>query len=228
MAWLNELPGMGAAEDRAAKAMSFPVGVASPLWLAFGAAASAGVAWWFATRWTRPMNLEAFMGAPKAAPEPATTAVVLELFPKAQPQPKPALEPTPEPLVTLEVAPAPEPIAEAAPQPVPEPAPMIAEAAPAPAPVVAPVIAPVVAKAAPKPKAAPAPAPAPLVPDDLTLIVGIGPKLAAALTERGVVQFAQLAKWTGKDLENIDKDLNLKGRAVRDAWVAQAKRFAAS
>ena len=40
MAWLSELPGMGAAEERTAKALNFPVGAASPLWLAFGAAGS--------------------------------------------------------------------------------------------------------------------------------------------------------------------------------------------
>ncbi|HEX7761304.1 MAG TPA: hypothetical protein VF459_17485 [Caulobacteraceae bacterium] len=220
MAWLNELPGMGAAEDRAAKALSFPVGAASPLWFAFGAAASAGVAWWWATRWARPVNLEALFATPQTTPKPVPTAVVHELFPKLEPVPEPVAEPVVvlevvpefvvEPVVELVPAPIPEPVVEAAPEPIPEPAP-------------APVV---VAAAAPKPKPVPAPPPEPLVPDDLTQIVGIGPKLAAALAERGVVQYAQLAKWTGKDLEKIDKALNLKGRAIRDAWVAQAKRFA--
>jgi large subunit ribosomal protein L21 len=36
------------------------------MWLAFGAAASAGVAWWWMTRWTRATNLEAMAGAAKA------------------------------------------------------------------------------------------------------------------------------------------------------------------
>ena len=63
-------------------------------------------------------------------------------------------------------------------------------------------------------------------PDDLTRLVGIGPKLSAALAERGVTRFAQLAAWTETELAEIDKALDLKGRAVRDAWVAQAKRFA--
>jgi hypothetical protein len=43
------------------------VGVASPLWGYFGAAAVGGVAYWWMTRWTQPVNLEAFFGA-KAAP----------------------------------------------------------------------------------------------------------------------------------------------------------------
>ncbi len=200
MAWLNELPGMGAAEDRAAKAMSFPVGLASPLWLAFGAAASAGVAFWLATRWTRPANLEAMLSPPRRALEPP---VVIELTP--EPEPEAALE------VAIEVAPEPvlEAVAEIAPEPTPEP---------------------VVAEAAPelKPEPAPAPVATPLTPDDLTLIVGIGPKLAAALAERGVTRFSQLAAWGAQDLADVDNALNLKGRAVRDAWVAQARRFAAS
>jgi predicted flap endonuclease-1-like 5' DNA nuclease len=64
-----------------------------------------------------------------------------------------------------------------------------------------------------------------LTPDDLTRMVGIGPKLAAALAERGVTRFEQIARWGEKDLAEIDKALDLKGRAVRDAWVSQAKRF---
>ena len=65
------------------------------------------------------------------------------------------------------------------------------------------------------------------IPDDLTRIVGIGPKLAASLAERGVTTFAQLAAWTDADLAEADAALSLKGRAVRDAWVAQARRFVA-
>lgn len=66
------------------------------------------------------------------------------------------------------------------------------------------------------------------VADDLTRLTGIGPKLAVALAERGVTTFAQIAAWTGKDLDDVDKALSLKGRAVRDAWVSQARRLAAS
>jgi predicted flap endonuclease-1-like 5' DNA nuclease len=68
---------------------------------------------------------------------------------------------------------------------------------------------------------------APLPPDDLTRLVGIGPKLSIALAERGVTRFAHIAAWTAEDLAEIDRALDLKGRAVRDAWVAQAKRFMA-
>ena len=64
-----------------------------------------------------------------------------------------------------------------------------------------------------------------LPPDDLTRLVGIGPKLSIALAERGVTRFADIAAWTEADLAEVDKALDLKGRAVRDAWIAQAKRF---
>ena len=62
--------------------------------------------------------------------------------------------------------------------------------------------------------------------DDLTKLVGIGPKLAASLGELGVTSFAQIAAWTADDLAKFDAALSLKGRAARDAWVAQARRLA--
>jgi predicted flap endonuclease-1-like 5' DNA nuclease len=62
--------------------------------------------------------------------------------------------------------------------------------------------------------------------DDLTRLVGIGPKLAASLADLGVTSFAQIAAWTADDLAKFDTALSLKGRAARGAWVAQARRFA--
>jgi predicted flap endonuclease-1-like 5' DNA nuclease len=204
MAWLNELPGMGAAEDRTAKALSFPVGAVSPLWLAFGAAASAGVAFWWATRWTRPTNLEALGAAVDALPDAPL------LTPAAVKSIEAALDPTPVVEIVLEAAEAiVEPILETVAEPV----------AVAPEPVVEPAPEPIFV-------ATPEVPPVPLADDDLTRIVGIGPKLAAALAERGVTRFAQLAAWGADELAEADAALSLKGRAVRDAWVAQAKRFA--
>ncbi len=62
--------------------------------------------------------------------------------------------------------------------------------------------------------------------DDLTKLVGVGPKLAAALAEQGVTSFAQIAAWTAEDVAKVDAALSLKGRVARDAWIAQARRFA--
>jgi predicted flap endonuclease-1-like 5' DNA nuclease len=75
----------------------------------------------------------------------------------------------------------------------------------------------------PPPKAAPVEN---LAADDLTKLVGVGPKLAAALAELGVTSFAQIAAWTAEDVARFDTALALKGRAGRDAWVAQARRLA--
>jgi predicted flap endonuclease-1-like 5' DNA nuclease len=130
---------------RGEQALRLPLGMASPMWLAFGLAASAAVSWWWMNRWART----GVLAAPTA---PARRPVMLSLVPKV---------------------------------------------------------------------------PAPAARDDLTRLVGIGPKLAAALAERGVTAFAQIAAWTEADLAEIDAALNLRGRASRDDWVGQAKRFAA-
>ena len=122
-----------------------------------------------------------------------------------------------------------EPAAKSAPQPVE----LVAEPEPAPEPVVETAITPepvveAVAESAPaatEPEAKPVEV-EPLVADDLTVMTGIGPKLSAALAERGVTRFAQIAAWSAADLATIDAALSLKGRAVREAWVAQAKRLA--
>ena len=86
-------------------------------------------------------------------------------------------------------------------------------------------------EAAPEPfaevLAALAPEPvAPMSPDDLTTLTGVGPKLAAALAERGVTRFAQIAAWTEEEIAGLDKELKLMGRIGREAWVAQASRLA--
>ena len=62
--------------------------------------------------------------------------------------------------------------------------------------------------------------------DDLTQLVGVGPKLAASLAELGVTRFSEVAAWDAEALARFEKALNLRGRAERDAWVAQAKRLA--
>jgi predicted flap endonuclease-1-like 5' DNA nuclease len=172
---------------RARTAMIVPLGAASPLWFAYGAAASAGAAWWWMTRWAKPINAEAVAAAVSNALE--ARASVVEIL--AEYEHELELETAKIAADTIETfSHATEPTAMA---PLP-----------------------------------PVAAPAPLAPpDDLTVLVGIGPKLAQGLADIGVTRFAQIAAWTLSDLANVDETLGLKGRAVRDAWVAQAKRLAA-
>jgi len=173
MAWSYDFP---KAEAGAERALRLPMGVASPLWAVFGAAAGVGIAYWWMTRWTRMVNIEALAGA---APKPVT---------------------------------APEPIAIAA-----ESAIVVEETVAE----IAEDIAETVVAAAELALAEP-----PAAADDLTRMTGVGPKLSLALAERGVTRFAQIAAWTADDLAAYDAALALKGRAVREAWVAQAKRLA--
>jgi hypothetical protein len=122
------------------------VGAASPLWAYFGAAAAGGVAFWWMTRWARPVNLEALFAA-AAAPvaEPVLEAVeavaelppvIAELLPP-EPAPIPVAEAEPDLAAESDAPAEPAPILEAAPEPVIEAAaePVI-EATPEPAPVV--------------------------------------------------------------------------------------------
>ncbi len=65
------------------------------------------------------------------------------------------------------------------------------------------------------------------VPDDLTRIVGIGPKLASMLNGMGIYHFDQIANWTDSNLAWVDANLSaFKGRAIRDKWVEQARNIA--
>ncbi|MDB5431463.1 MAG: hypothetical protein JWP35_2579 [Caulobacter sp.] len=191
------------------KAISLPLGMASPLWFAFAGAAATGAAFWWMSRWANPTNLEALAGWTTKTADTAVEAAEVTAETVQEAVAEPALE------AVMEFAPEPvaETLAALAPEPVAEP---IAEATPE-----------LVVEAAPEPEPAPAPAPA-ILPDDLSRIVGIGPKLSIALAERSLTTFAQLAALTTDDLAQLDKALDLKGRAVRDAWVAQAARFAES
>src|SRR5580698_7440712 len=85
MAWLNEFPDLKTARERAETAFYAPIGMMSPLWIAFGAAASAGAAFWLMTRLAKPVNIEAEMAHPSETPtleeaqvEPGAPSVVDE------------------------------------------------------------------------------------------------------------------------------------------------------
>jgi predicted flap endonuclease-1-like 5' DNA nuclease len=204
-------------------------GAASPLWLMFGGAAMAGATWWWwSARWREAVNVEALM-APTLAPSLA------EAVPTPEPvalSPEPAIEVpidpvTEAPILTSFALETPEPVtaaaaATAATETVAEAVQETLDTAQAVAtetkeslealsePIVEAVIE--TAKSAG---------------DDLTLLVGIGPKLAASLADLGVTRFSEIAAWSPEDLADFDAKLSLKGRAERDAWVAQAKRLAA-
>lgn len=198
MSWLQAPDGERADVERALRA---PIGAASPLWWAFAATAGAGVAYWWMTRWTRPINLEAGFGAapviaPVADPVLIEAAETYELMPEAIAD---VIDTPAGEETQAEIAAQAQTVADEA---VAEAAELITEAKEEVAAFVE------------------------TVADDLTRLVGIGPKLAVGLAERGVTQFAQIAAWGQEELSRFDTELSLKGRAVRDAWVAQAKRFA--
>ena len=61
-------------------------------------------------------------------------------------------------------------------------------------------------------------------PDDLKLIVGVGPVLERMLHNLGVATFRQIARWTERDVAEFDAKLpEFPGRIVRDQWVTQAR-----
>lgn len=61
-------------------------------------------------------------------------------------------------------------------------------------------------------------------PDDLKLIVGVGPVLERLLHSLGVATFRQIAHWTERDVAEFDTKLaEFPGRIVRDQWVTQAR-----
>lgn len=83
------------------------------------------------------------------------------------------------------------------------------------------------AEKAPKAKAAKL-ASASLIPDNLELIKGIGPKVNNLLKGLGVTSFVQVASWTAADVADIDARLGaFAGRITRDNWIDQAQLLAA-
>lgn len=165
------------ARETAERAWRAPIGWMSPFWLSYGAAVSAGAAWWWMNQLSRPANLEAAHG------DAAVAAAKL--------QEAAALQETAQRSADAPIRPV---------EPVSQSKGVEAKA----------VIAPTIAE----------------TPDDLTRLVGVGPRLSAALAQRGVTRFAQIAAWTDQEIAELDRALSLKGCVSRHAWVAQARRFA--
>ncbi len=64
----------------------------------------------------------------------------------------------------------------------------------------------------------------PGTPDDLKLIVGVGPVLERMLHQLGVTTYRQIARWTERDIDEFDARLpEFPGRIRRDTWVTQAR-----
>ena len=169
MAWLDVVQDEVAVRARLERALQAQLGMLSPLWVAFGAATGAGVAWWWLTHWATPINLEAVMAQP-----PEMSAVV-----EAPPA---AIDPG-----QIEALNSSESDAD-------EPRPGHEEMETA--------------------------------ADDLTRLAGVGPKIAMALEARGVTRFAQLAAWSEADLSTFASESNLKGRALRNDLIEQARKLA--
>jgi predicted flap endonuclease-1-like 5' DNA nuclease len=65
---------------------------------------------------------------------------------------------------------------------------------------------------------------APGSPDDLKLIVGIGPVIERMLYQLGIGTYRQIARLSERDIDDIDARLpEFPGRIRRDGWVTQAR-----
>ena len=63
-------------------------------------------------------------------------------------------------------------------------------------------------------------------PDDLKLIVGVGPMLERMLQQLGVTTYRQIARWSERDIDDYDAKLpEFPGRIRRDGWVTQAREL---
>jgi predicted flap endonuclease-1-like 5' DNA nuclease len=63
-------------------------------------------------------------------------------------------------------------------------------------------------------------------PDDLKLIVGVGPVLERMLQQLGITTYRQIARWSERDIGEFDAKLpEFPGRIRRDAWVTQAREL---
>jgi predicted flap endonuclease-1-like 5' DNA nuclease len=63
-------------------------------------------------------------------------------------------------------------------------------------------------------------------PDDLKLIVGVGPVLERMLHQLGVTTYRQIARWSERDIDEFDARLaEFPGLIRRDGWVTQAREL---
>ncbi|NNF79385.1 MAG: EAL domain-containing protein, partial [Rhizobiales bacterium] len=67
----------------------------------------------------------------------------------------------------------------------------------------------------------------PVVPDNLSLISGIGPTMASDLKGLGIVSFQQLADLSDEDADNVNQQTGFPGRVEREEWREQARELMA-
>ena len=73
---------------------------------------------------------------------------------------------------------------------------------------------------------APSPLMGPGAPDDLKMVVGVGPVLERMLHQLGVGTYRQIARWSERDIDEFDAKLaEFPGRIRRDGWVNQAREL---
>lgn len=64
--------------------------------------------------------------------------------------------------------------------------------------------------------------------DDLTLILGVGPRIQEVLNGIGIHHFDQISIWTPANVAWIDQYLSFDGRVEREDWVGQARKLVES
>ena len=70
---------------------------------------------------------------------------------------------------------------------------------------------------------------APGTPDDLKLVVGIGPAIERVLHQMGIGTYRQIARLSERDIDDIEARLaEFPGRVRRDGWVTQARSLHAA
>ncbi|MBZ8131947.1 50S ribosomal protein L21 [Afifella sp. IM 167] len=62
--------------------------------------------------------------------------------------------------------------------------------------------------------------------DDLKKLSGVGPAMEKKLNAIGVTRYDQIAGFSKDDLQRLDEELKLKGKAESEDWVSQAKALA--